>query len=174
MDFQFRVGWVFRGQRKIDWNLDTSFRRFCHNHNVEFSVGVFEQLLNDYIRSISNFKLRSFEKKMSLFEKMAFAQHHGLPTLLLDWTKSPYIALYFAAADLLRSNIDFLEECTVRVWFNGSRLTIKTTSQSRQSTNRGISRRRQLFPAGSPGSWAALLFQTSMNRLTLQYRTDRF
>jgi hypothetical protein len=33
------------------------------------------------------------------FPLMALAQHHGLPTLFLDWTRRAWVAAYFAACD---------------------------------------------------------------------------
>ena len=38
-----------------------------------------------------------------LHQALAVAQHHGVPTCLLDWTRRSYVAAYFAASSALES-----------------------------------------------------------------------
>lgn len=84
--------WVFRGQSNSEWDLKSLLERtdfFRLSENIERSF------LIDFQRGAKNFLMEK-ELPENLIEWLALMQHHGAPTRLLDFTKSPYIASYFA------------------------------------------------------------------------------
>ncbi|MEN8242792.1 MAG: FRG domain-containing protein [Chloroflexota bacterium] len=100
---------VFRGQEDAEWPLRPSLTRLLLEQNVDLTRGL----------EIEKKALREFQKRahidtgfcrdlrkddtLSWWEIM---QHYGAPTRLLDWTKSPYIALYYAVENIGNTKID--------------------------------------------------------------------
>lgn len=46
-------------------------------------------------------------KEKNEWENLAIAQHHGIPTRLLDWTENPLIALYFSCQNEENNKEDY-------------------------------------------------------------------
>jgi hypothetical protein len=85
-----RSNFVYRGIDVSTWDLQTSLQRLGRSYaNVE------GPLLRSFIKYSVDRELAS----QTLLYKLAFSQHHGLPTRVLDWTTAPKVALHFAVGD---------------------------------------------------------------------------
>lgn len=58
------------------------------------------------VRNFRKYARRSFVGDDSIWNWLALAQHHGLPTRLLDWSYSPHVALHFTTASLAAMDRD--------------------------------------------------------------------
>ncbi|MGL2984222.1 FRG domain-containing protein [Acinetobacter baumannii] len=108
---------------------------WLHHHKAEFNI------LNDFQNSCDltgvylpsdNNSLRVQQKKIyeeffdmfnfdglewfteEFFELAAFGQHYGIPTRLLDWSKNPFVACYFASSHAL--SLNDIEDKNLCIW----------------------------------------------------------
>jgi hypothetical protein len=81
--------YFYRGHSNLTWKLSPSIYRktewIKNEHNMFREI-----LLRNY---------EDFISTKSTFEKLTIMQHYGLPTRLLDITKNPLVALYFACTN---------------------------------------------------------------------------
>lgn len=80
---------LFRGQEQ-DWDLVPKIVRL----NLKGELKSIESLILDEFERTS-MPLSEYPPKGE-WDLLALAQHHGLPTRLLDWTYSAFVALWFA------------------------------------------------------------------------------
>lgn len=91
-------GYVFRGQSDASWPLTSSLERILDP--VWDQPGFNFKKFEDYTLKLFSGKFHLYaDHAISLsskLEQLALMQHYGAPTRLVDFTQSPYLALYFA------------------------------------------------------------------------------
>jgi hypothetical protein len=87
---------IYRGHADATWHLQSSLERVIGSGWSAEAAQKFEDL-----------SIREFKSKFHLYDReniqptsklawLSVMQHYGVPTRLLDFTASPYVALYFA------------------------------------------------------------------------------
>lgn len=107
------VGPLFRGQGDSDWKLETTLERFLPGKHT--SLISYHRIIHNAIDHIEAYTGKTFKietenefndrasnycaYRNQMFQAdsyMVYLRQFGFPSPLLDWSKSPYIAAYFA------------------------------------------------------------------------------
>jgi FRG domain len=101
--------YLFRGVRDADWRLESSFdRRFGwaadRNALADRLLRRFRSACEDLVDA----ELLADDERL-----LALGQHNELPTRLLDWTVSPYVAAFFALSSAVVRSSSVVEYAAV-------------------------------------------------------------
>ncbi len=94
---RYRSPYAFRGNSDVRHHLETALSRLGPN-----AARIEAHLL----RNFRKYAFGTIPGDDTTWNWLALAQHHGLPTRLLDWSFSPYIALHFATARIELFHLD--------------------------------------------------------------------
>lgn len=104
--FTFWPDYIFRGQTQDDWLLESTLTRALKAIKQEDKLSLVEDHLNRFKLDIRG-KRGNTPRNLDENELWALGQHYGLFTPLLDWSESPWIALFFALVDAKESETGF-------------------------------------------------------------------
>jgi hypothetical protein len=103
---RLRDSGVYRGDGDARWPLLTSLDKLGGASPPHTKADLEEHILRNFIRYSRPYL---GQRPVDEWEVLVTAQHHGLPTRLLDWTYSPLVAAHFATLNTER-------RCDRAVW----------------------------------------------------------
>jgi len=125
---------LFRGQENSCWSLETTldrkqegmlfrdyYRVICRIRPQIETLTEKEWPIPDYseveqsTKEYDAFSLQLLWGRCPGYAYMAYLRHHGFPSPLLDWTRSPYVAAYFAFG---KANMNSTNRVSIYVYSN--------------------------------------------------------
>jgi hypothetical protein len=179
---------LFRGQSNARWRLETTLERRYASATQLLSYASLADALRPQLESLtgqrwSEPELRELRDRIDLggdlllpstiaqfLELWSYLRHHGFPSPLLDWTRSPYVASFFAFAEPSRdvgtvAVYVFQELSGAGKWAQGSQPLINTTG----STLRTHARHYQ-----QQSEYTLCTFRADGNQLVFACHEDAF
>jgi hypothetical protein len=89
------------------WKLISSFNRYYSKYEYLFRTYLKQQFSDSFFKQeYGNYSFREifFLKDCNIIERLYYLQHYGVQTCLMDFTKDPLIATYFAIASVKANN----------------------------------------------------------------------
>ncbi len=154
---KFKNSW-FRGHSNESWELKTTIARQTQTSLTLENIFMLEfKKQATFIDS----KFSAMDPKSWLF----LMQHHGLPTRLLDWTRNPLVALYFAVCNKKNSNDDaciwILDPSALNNFYKKPSILVDFSDYLPDNTNSKGNDNKGVFAIHSPYSSLRMKMQQS-------------
>ncbi len=85
---------VFRGHQSASWNIESTYARYTTVPHRSWDTNI-DEMLSRFLNNALMIGNIPFEVK-DRRSRLEYGRHHGVPTPVVDFTHSPYVALYFA------------------------------------------------------------------------------
>jgi hypothetical protein len=87
---------LFRGHRDASWRLQSTFARHRPVPFSRFSSTEIDEMIDHFIVRLRSMNIDVPFEIWDRRGRLEFARHYGVPSPLIDFSLSPYVALFFA------------------------------------------------------------------------------